>query len=67
MSNIINKLIETPYGDPYWNVEGMLNGKRVVGHQMTESEAKEYESMLVCFTPWHYDFDKHICWRYDGE
>ena len=66
MSDIGTKL-NTPYGDPFWDATGLLEGKKVVGHQMTDDEWSEYEHSLWCFSPWIADHKRKIIWRYHGE
>lgn len=61
------KLISTPYDDPYWNRVGTMNGKKVLGRQLTDDEFKEYSCSLWCFAPWIFDWDEKIVWRYQGE
>jgi hypothetical protein len=67
MSDIGTVLMKTPYGDPYWDMVGMLDSKKVVGHQMTDEEWREYECSLWCFSPWKVDYARKIIWRYWAE
>lgn len=54
-----------PYGDAYWDMAGMYEGKRVVGHKFTAEEKTEYDHGLFCFISGIVQGD--ILWRYFDE
>lgn len=66
LSRLLQKLEETPYRSPLWNMQAMLNGKRVIGYKLTDEERELYEHAFICGRlQWIYQ--DGIAWRYEAE
>lgn len=57
---------DRPYGDPYWDMQALLEGKKVVGHKMTPEELYTFSRTLYCFSSGWVEQDG-IIWRYYAE
>jgi hypothetical protein len=66
LTSLLQKLEKTPYRDKLWNMQAMLNGKKVIGYKLTDEERELYERAFICGRlQWIYQ--DGVAWRYEAE